>query len=188
MEPKEGKLLDRLLGLQANLSLDLALPLPGCLTLHSGGIDNNQAYETMAKWEDNCEHTQQNAWHRVASSILASVLIPCMQLLWLLEQIPTHLLGFKPQEFLLLQFWGQTSEMGVLVRPCSLQRLLGRNVPHLLQFLVVLGFLGLWPHCSHLCLVAFFPVYVSLSLFSPSIWTPVIGFKAHQNDYLDFPW
>ena len=49
MDPKEGKLLDRLLGLQANLSLDLALPLPGCLTLHSGGIDNNQAYETMAK-------------------------------------------------------------------------------------------------------------------------------------------
>lgn len=117
-EPEAGKLLDRPLGLQANLSLDLALPLPGCLTLHSGGVDNNQPYETMAKWEGSCECTQQNAWHQVASSMLASVLITCMQLLWLLEQIPTHLIGFKPQEFLPQQFWGQTSETGVLVGPC----------------------------------------------------------------------
>lgn len=49
MGPEAGKLLDRLLGLQANLSLDLALPLPSCLTLHSRGVDNNQPYETMAK-------------------------------------------------------------------------------------------------------------------------------------------
>ena len=46
--PEAGKLLDRPLGLQANLSLDLVQPLPGCLTLDRGDVDNNQPHETIA--------------------------------------------------------------------------------------------------------------------------------------------
>ena len=72
--------------------------------------------------------------------------------------------------------------MEVLARPCSLQRLSGRTLPHLLHFLPVLGFLGLWLHHSNLGPLAFFAVYVCLSMFSPFIGTSIIGFWAHLDD------
>ena len=47
--PEAGKLLDRQLGIQADLGLDLALPLPSCLTLQSRGVDINLPYVAMVR-------------------------------------------------------------------------------------------------------------------------------------------